>query len=285
MNAYLLLKKLEQALVSIYPIQEASSIALLCIEHLYGMNRSEILAQKMISQYEESKINHLITRLKRHEPVQYVLGKADFYQHTFKVNPHVLIPRPETEELVHWIIQNHQNQKELSIWDIATGSGCIAISLALHLQNPKVFATDINAKALEVAMQNAQSLEAFVYFYQNDILDTTTLPMLAPLDIIVSNPPYVTISERGQMLPNVLNFEPAIALFVPDENPLLFYHRIAELGTKYLKSNGSLYFEMNERFGTEICQLLSQKGYQNIALKQDIHQKNRFVSAQYYKAT
>lgn len=215
-------------------------------------------------------------RLKRGEPIQYIIGKAPFYGREFLVSPATLIPRNETEELVHLIIKENP-QQGLRILDIGTGTGCIPISLFLEMKEPEVYALDISLEALKVARQNAKSLKAEVNFLQGDIL-RERIP-LESLDILVSNPPYIPEKGKAEMHKNVLDFEPGLALFVPDEDPLLFYRRIAELGREHLKKGGRLYFEIHEDFGPETVDLLESMGYQEVRLIQDLNGKNRIVTA------
>ena len=219
----------------------------------------------------------VIDKLKQGMPIQYVLGECEFYGHRFLVNSHTLIPRPETEELVQLILQHANPALPLRILDIGTGSGCIAISLKLHLPNAEVTALDVSLPALEIAQDNAKLHAVEVHFEHADIL--TPSAQQQPFDIIVSNPPYVCLSEQQQMQQNVLAFEPHTALFVDDKTPLLFYEAIARFAKQHLKPEGKLYVEINERFGAATCRLFAEHHLRDIALHKDLFGKDRFVSA------
>lgn len=248
-------------------------------EHFLNMNRAEVvLSQRMEIQDETlTSLQQALDQLKEGTPIQYVVGHAFFMGYRFQVNEHVLIPRPETEELVS-LITKQQSIKPVSILDIGTGSGCIAISLAKALPNAQVDALDISEEALKVAAQNAEQLQAKVNFIHSDVLQLEQLPKT--YDVIVSNPPYVTVSEKSQMHVNVLNFEPHTALFVDDDDPLLFYRVIAELALKNLVTGGMLYFEINQYLGNETQQLLENLGYLQVQLLKDVFQNDRMVVAQ-----
>ena len=236
-----------------------------------------------IGQEDVSKYKLALQALKNHQPIQYILGKTEFYGLPFNVNQNTLIPRPETEELVNWIITCHAEHVQatpLTILDIGTGTGCIAISLAKNIEKAKVFALDVSDEAIETAKQNAYLNEVEVEFVQTNILnkDSSDLELINfKFDVIVSNPPYVRHQEKLAMQDNVLNYEPHLALFVEDENPLIFYTAITELATKKLKPNGELYFEINEYLGQEMIALLKEYGFEDVQLKQDLFGKNRMV--------
>lgn len=219
-------------------------------------------------------LNDALQRLCQHEPVQYVVGRAPFLGKDFQVNPAVLIPRPETEAMVQAII-DARPPAGVHVLDIGTGSGCMAITLQLALAQAQVWALDIDAAALQTAQANAQALGASVHFFQADFLHDPLPPQRWTL--IVSNPPYVRLSERAQMHRRVLDYEPGQALFVPDEQPLLFYERIAALAPQHLMPGGQLYLEINEAFGAAVVQLLVQAGLQHVSLQQDLHGKDRWV--------
>lgn len=216
-------------------------------------------------------------KLKSGMPIQYILGHGPFYGRDFLVTKDTLIPRNETEELVHLIIKENPKPK-LRILDIGTGTGCIPITLALEMNSPEVFAIDISEKALEVASENAENLHAKVDFSKCDILKE--MPQIEDLDILVSNPPYIPLEEKGLMHPNVLDYEPDLALFVSDEDPLIFYRTIAEKGKSLLKPFGKIYFEINERFGNDVVKLLNSLGFQNTRILKDLNGKDRIVAAQ-----
>ncbi|WMJ72809.1 peptide chain release factor N(5)-glutamine methyltransferase [Cytophagaceae bacterium ABcell3] len=253
---------------------EKKAIAYVLLEHFGGIEKKDILVDKALS---ESVVipKEIITRLNQEEPLQYILGETEFYGRRFLVNPSTLIPRPETEELVNLMIQQHKNKPNLEICDIGTGSGCIPITLAAELPQSKVTATDFSKTALETAKKNADLNHVQVQFILHDILKA---PLPQPFDIIVSNPPYVTEAEKGQMEKNVLDHEPATALFVPNDNPLLFYKRITQEASEKLKPGGCLYFEINAQFGKETANELKKAGFSDIKIIKDLCGKDRFVS-------
>ena len=220
-----------------------------------------------------------LLRLKKQEPIQYILGCTAFYGLTFKVNEHTLIPRPETEELVDWVLSNlHDQDSVLDILDIGTGSGCIAISLAKNIPTARVSGIDISEKTLEVAQGNAVKNQVLVSFCKKDILKTTALKN--KYDVMVSNPPYVRQLEKKAMNANVLDYEPGVALFVPNEDPLLFYRKIAQLAMVSLQTRGWLYFEINEYLSKEMDVLLKDIGFANIEIKKDFREVPRMIKCQ-----
>jgi release factor glutamine methyltransferase len=256
---------------------EIESIAYLVFEKIVGLTKTEIFSNTDI-QISEADLSELIQaneRINKNEPVQYVLGEAFFYGRRFQVTPAVLIPRPETEELVAHIIQNIK-KKEPRILDIGTGSGCIPITIALEIKDAVVYATDVSEQALSVAKQNASFLEAKIDFAHHDILKSR-IPFDS-LDVIVSNPPYITQKESSKMSPNVTQHEPHLALFVPDSDPLVFYKAIAEKARQVLNNNGLLIVEINAQYGEEISRLFSENGYQNVSTLKDANGKDRIVS-------
>jgi len=269
-------------LSGVYPETEIQSFFNILIELKLNLSRIEVALQPdlEISETTITFLQKAIAELKKNIPIQYITGETEFYGLKFNVNENVLIPRPETEELVDWILENSklktQNSK-LKILDIGTGSGCIAISLAKNLSNTDVFALDISSEALKIAKKNAQLNKVDIYFSEIDILNTPDLP--EKYNVIVSNPPYVRELEKELMQQNVLAHEPHLALFVKDNNPLLFYDRIAELANKQLSKKGSLYFEINQYLGNETVALLKQKGFQNIELKKDMFGADRMIKA------
>lgn len=270
---------IKKELESIYSSRESESIAYILLEELLNYSRTQIQLNKTESIQNEqfAKVKEYIADLKENKPIQYVLGEADFYELKFKVNQHTLIPRPETEELIHAII-NENKVANLNVLDIGTGSGCIPICLAKHLANANVSSVDISAEAIQTATENAKRNEVQVRFAERDILNWEVYEW-EQLDIIVSNPPYVTNAEKVKMEKNVLDFEPHTALFVSDHDPLIFYRRIAELAQDHLKKGGKLYFEINESLGKEMTELLEQKGFTNIQVRKDINGKDRMMSA------
>jgi release factor glutamine methyltransferase len=276
----------DTALSDIYPDpHEREMICMLSLEVFLGpLNRMSLHLRKT-EELNESRlafINKMLVELKNHRPVQYVIGKAEFYGLEFYVNEHVLIPRQETEELVNWIIEDVKSSEFMKgprILDLGTGSGCIAISLKVLLEDSCVDAIDISSSAIEVAKKNAIRNHAEVNFRLNDILNEENRGLSSDYDIFVSNPPYIRHSEKGVMRPNVLDFEPHSALFVDDEDPLIFYNRIADMGIIHLKVPGLLYFEINEALGIELISMLEMKNYSDIQIRSDLHGKARMLKA------
>ena len=266
-------------LLGVYPDREAQSIIFILFENFYGLRRIDVMMDKAIADFEEAKYNQAIERLKKAEPIQYVLENAWFLDRQFYVNSSVLIPRNETEELVQMIISNHKNDSSLNIIDLGTGSGCIAISLKLALPQANVYSLDISVDAINVAKKNAQNLGAEINFLNADM--RAYISELPAIDIVVSNPPYVTMSEKKVMNTNVLAYEPHLALFVEDAHPLEFYEAIADFGKSKLNLQGKVYLEINEHLGPETAKMLQQKGYSNVEIIQDIHSKNRMIKADY----
>ncbi|MBF9141506.1 peptide chain release factor N(5)-glutamine methyltransferase [Hymenobacter properus] len=268
------------ALHPLYPEREAQAIATLVVEHLLGIDSLQRMmdAQQPVPPAAEAACPALLARLQAHEPVQYVLGTAYFADMELEVTPATLIPRPETEELVHLITQEQRARAGLHVLDVGTGSGCLALALARALPQAEVMAVDISAEALAVARRNGARYAPAVAFQQVDILGG--LPAgLAPgaLDVLVSNPPYVRESERPLMRENVLAWEPATALFVPDDDPLLFYRRLAEVGQELLVAGGSIYWEINEALGAETAALLSPEAFEDVRVVPDMFGKARMV--------
>ena len=271
---------IRKELAEIYSKEESESLIFLIFEKMKGYSRTQFLlaTDEVLEGADRNEIENIIGRLKNHEPIQYILGMTEFYGSPFYTVPEVLIPRPETEELVQWIIQENKLLKP-TILDIGTGTGCIAISLRKNIPESIVFACDISPVCLETARRNANLNASEVSVFEYDILKDTPEIVFPELDIIVSNPPYVRQSEKLRMEKNVLNFEPGLALFVPEYDPLLFYKSIAEFAQVHLKTGGILYFEINEAFGNECSEMLQQKGFSGVKVKKDIHGKNRFVVA------
>ncbi|MDI1323852.1 MAG: peptide chain release factor N(5)-glutamine methyltransferase [Algoriphagus sp.] len=258
-----------------YSTEEAENLVNWLLEHHLGLRRVDMMHFLKEEDLPEA-LQLDFERLKSGEPIQYILGKGPFYGREFWVNEHTLIPRNETEELVHLIIKKNP-RAGLKILDIGTGTGCIPISLDLEMKTPEVYGIDISDKALEVARKNGESLKSNVSFLKCDIL--TEMPNVRELDILVSNPPYVPESEKSEMHRNVLDFEPGLALFVPDEDPLLFYKVIGAKGKQLLKPGGKLYFEIHEKFGSEIKELLTGLGYKDVKVVKDLNGKERIACA------
>lgn len=282
-------------LEKLYPKEEIESFFHLCAEKFSDLNRLKIALNTdfKVNENQQQRYLNALQRLKSEEPIQYILGETEFYGLPFIVNKNVLIPRPETEELVAWVIEEAENkqlktnQTQLKILDIGTGSGCIPISIAKKLKNSTLYALDISEKALEIAKKNALKNEVSVRFIPADILQTTsnafkTLLQLEneKFDIIVSNPPYVCDSEKTQMKNNVLQYEPHVALFVEDKDPLLFYNRIADFAKENLKANGLLFFEINQEFAKETTSMLMKKNFTNIICKKDIFGVDRMIKCE-----
>ena len=269
-----------QALSTIYDEGEAESFFYLILEEKKQLKRIDLALQPDLVFSEEEIIvwNSILEQLKLEIPVQYLLGKTHFYGLEFEVNENVLIPRPETEELVEWIIQENlkiEKMKNLKILDIGTGSGCIAISLAKNLPNAQVFAIDVSEKALATAKKNAENNQVNVTFIHKNILDTEDLKQ--QFDVIVSNPPYVRNLEKEEIKKNVLDNEPHLALFVEDDNALIFYRKIAELAKINLAANGQLFFEINQYLGKEMIELLEKMDFKNVELRKDIYGNDRMT--------
>ncbi len=269
-------------LSSLYPEEEVQSFFVILLDHLLGYSRldSVVRSSEIISEEHMAGFNNAVLRLQQHEPIQYITGTTLFYDLPFKVNRHTLIPRPETEELVAWIIEDAKEKKSLEILDIGTGSGCIAVSLAKNLENSRVSALDISSETIDVAQANAQVNDIQVTFIQKDILQESTLP--ESYDIIVSNPPYVRELEKREMEQNVLGFEPELALFVSNEDPLVFYRKITQFAKDHLKVGGFLFFEINEYLSKEMTVLLSSNGFRDIVVRKDIFGKDRMVKGTFH---
>ena len=310
MNSKLYRTQFIEALEPIHGTDEADSFFYLILENKHQMKRID-LALEPNYEFSDEAINvweELVTQLKKEIPIQYLLGNTEFYGLPFNVNESVLIPRPETEELVDWILSEEkrierlkdvtiegqkdlkiegskdvtiEGFKDLKILDIGTGSGCIAIALAKNIPNAQVFAIDVSVEALKVAKMNAYKNEVSVTFLEKDILQTENL--LEQFDIIVSNPPYVRNLEKHEIKNNVLEHEPHLALFVDDFDALIFYRKIALLSTENLKSSGQLFFEINQYLGREMIDLLNEFGFEDIELRKDIYGNDRMTRAVWNK--
>ncbi len=268
------------SLREIYPDPEIKSISMLLMEKLTGFSRTELLLNKSTTFSAEQRIQlfSLIEKLKKNIPIQYVLGETEFYGINFLVNESVLIPRPETEELVEWIINDIKYNSALRILDIGTGSGCIAITLKKHMPFAGVDAFDISEDALEVARSNAEKNNLSVNFMQVDILKENLLNQ--KWDVIVSNPPYIPEAEKKNMQENVLMHEPEQALFVKNDDPLIFYRKIALFALEHLKERGKIYFEIHFDAGRKMVDLLNNLNYKNVELCKDISGNDRMVRAE-----
>lgn len=267
-----------ETLKDLYDNDEVENFFYLILDNLKQISKVDLaLNPKLEFSVEElNKIDFYLNELQKQKPIQYLLGSAHFFGLKLRVNPSVLIPRPETEELVDWIINDNQNKADLKILDIGTGSGAIAIALAKNLK-AEITAFDISETALETAQKNADLNQVFIHFTEFDILNDVWEG--EKFDIIVSNPPYVRELEKSEINPNVLENEPHLALFVPDEDPLIFYKKIADFARNHLSQNGKLFFEINQYLGKETVSLLQEKGFKNIHLKQDIYGNDRMILA------
>lgn len=268
-------------LSEIYPIEEATSLFFILVQSKLKLDRFEVALQpeKDISEKVYSEFKKAMIRLGRHEPIQYVIGETEFYGLLFNVNEHTLIPRPETEELVDWVLTDVKSSRSnhMQILDIGTGSGCIAISLAKGLINSHVSGLDVSKEALKIAQKNAALHDVKVDFSEIDIFEIDTLEI--QYNLIVSNPPYVRALEKVAMKNNVLQYEPEIALFVSDDDPLIFYRKIIQLAKNGLVEGGLLYLEINEYLSNELVTLLAKEGFRNIEVKKDIFEKDRMIKA------
>ena len=267
----------QEQLESIYDASEVESFFYIILENKNKLKRID-LALNVDLEFSENEIelwNDILDKLKKEIPIQYILGTTHFYDLEFEVNPNVLIPRPETEELIDWIIKENSANTNLKILDIGTGSGCIAISLAKNMKNAKVSALDVSIKALATAQKNAVKNNVNINFIHKNILETNDLNQ--EFDIIVSNPPYVRNLEKHEIHKNVLNNEPHLALFVEDDDALIFYKKIAELAQVNLAQNGQLFFEINQYLGYETKNLLEKMNFKNIELRQDIYGNDRMI--------
>ena len=268
-------------LVAKFPQREAEQLMRILLEDLFGIDWNQQLMNPdlRIDERQHYQLSEAVKRLLSCEPVQYVTGMARFCDLLIKVLPSVLIPRPETEELVQKICATISQEKPLRIWDIGTGSGCIAIALAKHLVNAEVIGFDVSEAALQIAKENAESNGVQVTFVRDDVLNPTSDYFSQPVDLVVSNPPYVCDSERATMEKNVLDWEPENALFVPDDDPLRFYRKILELTKAQLTPYGQVWFEINERMGEEMLCLCREIGFEKVEIMLDFAEKPRFCRA------
>ena len=270
-------------LEKIYGSDEANALIMILLEHYFGIDRVKIAMdpELRLSESELLTLHFAVKELLKNKPVQYILGETEFCGMRFFVDENVLIPRPETEELVNQLVSCSVNHHpSFRILDIGTGSGCIAISLAKLLKNSVVTAVDVSEKALEVAKKNAETNGVNVNFIKDDILNPKNPELLDnQFDIIVSNPPYVCESEKNEMRANVLDYEPSSALFVSDNDPLIFYRKILEFAQKTLKPDGEVWFEINEKLGTEMKNLCIEKGFEKVEIIKDFRERDRILRA------
>jgi len=284
----------KEQLKGIYQEQEAINITDLAIEHVTGLLKTQRVSKKQteLSESQFSQLQKDLQRLKSNEPIQYVMNKSWFYGMELYVDKNVLIPRPETEEMVEWIISDLKasgkdvfitrsmeadETTQLKILDIGTGSGCIALALKKAMPKAEVWGCDVSEEALNVARRNGSTLNIRVDFQGLNFLDEAQQKHLPTVDIIVSNPPYVPLKDKEQMQPNVVAHEPHTALFVPDNDPLVFYRALAEFGKKRLYESGTIYMEIHEGLANEVVTVFNKQGYSNIELKKDMQGKDRMV--------
>ena len=270
-------QELWHRLAAVYDDREAKAVAQWLLDTAFGLSMADVLCDGLarLTPAEHERLELMLARLEQGEPVQYVVGKADFCGRQFQVEPGVLIPRPETAELCQWIVDD-VSRSAPAILDIGTGSGCIAVTLALDIPDSRVTAWDISEPALRIARQNAATAGAAVALERCDALCPTAF---APWDIIVSNPPYIYSKERAAMTRNVLDYEPREALFAPDDNPLLFYQRIADYARRTLTPGGSLYFELNPLLADAVGDYLQRCGLRQPQIREDQFGKRRFIKA------
>lgn len=271
---------IRRSLQDIYPPQELKNLTMMIWCDILGMDALDIYLGKDInlSESKRHELENILSRLRKNEPIQYVRGVGNFLGRPFYVGPGVLIPRPETEELVELIICENRLETP-RILDVGTGSGCIAISLSLEIPQSQVTAWDVSEEALAIAKLNNKELDAAVAFEKRDVLEGEMVLHSESFDCIVSNPPYVTEAEKEAMEPNVLDWEPGLALFVPDDDPLRFYRRIADFGRVLLVSGGKLYFEINRMYGGQTVDMLAGMGYRGTRVIKDIFGNDRIVTA------
>ncbi len=273
-------RSLTNELTSIFSPGEAQSHSKLILEHL-GFSGISILREPstVIDSKIQAEIKKIVDELRTNKPIQYILGETEFHGLLIKVDKNVLIPRQETEELVSIIIKNN-NHNNPKILDVGTGSACIAIALARNIKGAELIAMDVDPGAISIAKKNARNNKVDIEFLTESLFDFKTIPGEKKLDILVSNPPYVTESEREQMAPNVTEFEPGIALFVANNDPLIFYREIIRIAKNILNDDGSIWLEINEALGKETKDLFLRNGYNSVALLKDIHEKDRFIKAE-----
>lgn len=279
MNYSQIKKIFHQQLKEIYIENEIDSLFFIALEYVTSISKIEYILQKEeeISEEKLIELKFILEELTKNKPIQYITKNAYFYGLNFYVNEKVLIPRQETNELVDWVLMSVTHSKPIKILDIGTGSGCIAITLKKNLPLSEVFAIDISNEAIQVAQKNANDNEVEINFLQKNILEINDLQK--KIDIIISNPPYVRELEKLEMAPNVLDNEPHLALFVPDNNPLLFYEKITEIALKNLTEDGMLFFEINQYLSAETKKMIENKGFKNVTLRKDLQENYRMILA------
>jgi len=275
--------ELHRKLTGLYPETEIESFARILFRHYFDLTptQAHLSHDRELPAEIEKQIREAIDELKKYRPIQYILGETEFYGLHFELTSDVLIPRPETEELVDWIVQTYDRNAELTMIDIGAGSGCIAVALSVNFPNANMWAVDVSEAALAVAQRNARKNRVKVNFLIKDVLKDGQMGFEpASLDAIVSNPPYIAPSEKNQLLASVLDYEPHCALFTPENNPFIFYERIAAFGLKCLKNKGKIFFEINEAFPEKVKDILQQNHYSDITVRKDINGKYRMISAE-----
>lgn len=274
-----LVRYIREALHGYYTDVEALSLAKMLLVDVFGFTTLELYGGKdrSFSEKEQELLSDIVKRLQNHEPLQYIIGRETFMGLDIEVDENVLIPRPETQELVNWILDDYRLDEGCKILDIGTGSGCIPIALAHYMSGAELEAWDVSDGALELAQRNAKRNDVKVLFCKQNVLEM--VPSALRYDVIVSNPPYITEKEKVDMEPNVLDWEPSIALFVPDSDPLLFYRKIAELGLGMLVQGGALYFEINRAYGAMMKSMLENMGYKHVELRKDMFGNDRMIKA------
>ncbi len=277
-----IIRQFREELSQIYDSHEVFQFVWLLFDHLKGWSKTDMMLRDdtKLTVSDHLFVQNALERLKNHEPIQYILGETEFFGLLFEINSSVLIPRPETEELIEWVLESVDHEKALRILDIGTGSGCIAIALAKHLPASSVTAWDVSPEAIRTAGNNAKKNHVAVFFEQKDALQVSPEEMVQ-FDIIVSNPPYVRLSEKEMMKENVLNHEPHLALFVDDRDPLVFYRKIVQLAANSLTENGLLFFEINRDLGQETMHLCSENGFQEIELRKDLSGNYRMLKTRH----
>ena len=279
-NAY------QETLAILYPKEEIKQLFLMAIESIAQVkpNNYILVRNNEVAEKEQDAMLTILKELHAGKPIQHILQEAYFYGEIYKVSEHTLIPRPETEELVHVILQDHKEQRSLRVIDVGTGTGCIPISLFKNMSAADVWAVDVSKEALSIAKENAQNLLANIQFIEADILEwDLVFDVELKFDIIVSNPPYITPKEKEQMHQNVLQYEPHLALFVTEEAPLIFYDYIADFAKAHLTENGTLYFEINQYLADETADLIRKKGFGRVEIIHDINGAARMIRAKRLK--
>jgi release factor glutamine methyltransferase len=273
-------ESIKKELGGLYPEREIDSLTWILCQYRLDLKRHEISLRKheILMPPDREWFEKAISKLKSGIPVQHITGETQFFDLNLKVGPQALIPRPETEELVQWILEDHTGAPE-RIWDIGTGTGCIALALSSKLPGSRIYASDVSEPALELAMENARNLKLEVEFFRHDIMEEEPPVKLAGMDLIVSNPPYIPLREKKGMDPNVRDHDPHEALFVPDDDPLIYYSHIANREKSILPKGGRLYLEIHENFAAGVSSLLEKRGYGEINIKKDINGKDRMVRA------